>query len=335
MATKAPANTKLASKLRIKTNNLRWVCDPKLIPAKLSSELKPIDGLLGQERALEAVSFGLDIPSAGYNIFVHGDSGSGKHNAIMAFVQARAAKDQQASDWLYVQNFDVEHKPVALRLPACEGARFKSLLDNALNAIAEGLPSLLEGDETKNRQKAIEQDFQQAQEAGFKQINEAAEKQGLGISQSAQGFSVVPVQDGSPMAKEAFDQLPAKDKEKLQKSMQKIQQLLAEFMGETLPEYDKARQDRLKSLYDDVAEAMITHHLKPVREAYGKDQAINDHLTAMADDLTEHTPLLAQLATGTLGGENNNPSSQGPEAVKAAMKRYTANLLVSQDKTCK
>ena len=76
------AATPLARKLRLKTNRLRWVCDPKSIPAKLSSELQPIDGLLGQDRALEAVSFGLDIRSAGYNIFVHGDSGSGKHNAI-------------------------------------------------------------------------------------------------------------------------------------------------------------------------------------------------------------------------------------------------------------
>ncbi len=335
MAKKAPSTTSLANKLRIKTDKLRWICDPKLIPAKLSSELKPINGLLGQERALEAVSFGLDIPSAGYNIFVHGDSGSGKHNAIKAFVQARAASDPQANDWLYVQNFDIEHKPVALKLPACEGTTFKTLLDQALNAIADGLPSLLEGDETKKRQKAIEQDFQQAQETGFKQINAAAEKLGLGISQSAQGFSVVPVKDGAALSQEAFEQLPAKEKEALQKSMQSIQKMLAEFMGETLPAFDKARQDRLKSLYTDVAEAMINHHLKPVRETYGEEEAIINHLSAMAADLTEHTPLLAQLAAGTLGGEGNTPSAQGPEAVKAAMQRYTANLLVSQDKNCK
>ena len=97
--------------------------------------------------------------------------------------------------------------------------------------------------------------------------------------------------------------------------MQNIQKLLGEFMGEELPQLDKARQDRLKSLYNDVAESMITHHLKPVREAYGNDQAIDSHLGALASDLAEHTPLLAQLAAGTLGGENSNPSAQGPEAV--------------------
>lgn len=334
MAKTTPGATPLANKLRIKTDRLRWVCEQKLIPAKLSSELKPINGLLGQERALEAVSFGLDIHSAGYNIFVHGDAGSGKHNAIMSFVQQRAAKDQRAYDWLYVQNFEVEHKPVALRLPACEGAKFKALLDAALNAIADGLPSLLEGDETKNRQKAIEQDFQQAQEAGFKRINAAAAKEGLGISQSAQGFSVVPVKDGAALSKEDFDKLPPKEKEDLQQSMQNIQKMLAEFMGETMPELDKARQDRLKSLYNDVAEAMISHHLKPVQKAYGHNEAIGSHLTAMAEDLAEHTPLLAQLAAGTLGGAQGNPGAQGPEAVTAAMKRYTANLLVSQDKDC-
>jgi lon-related putative ATP-dependent protease len=334
MAKKAQGATPLAKQLRIKTDRLRWVCDPKLIPAKLSSDLKPIDGLLGQERALEAVSFGLDIPSAGYNIFVHGDSGSGKHNAIMSFVKDRAVNDPRASDWLYVQNFEIEHKPVALQLPACQGAQFKSQLDDALNAIADGLPSLLDGDETKNRQKTIEEEFRQAQEAGFKHLNEAAEKEGLGISQSQQGFSVVPMKDGAPMSKEDFDGLPAADRESLQKSMQSIQKLMAEFMGEQLPELDKVRQDKLKSLQNDVAEAMISHHLKPLHKSYGTNDAIGNHLTALAADLAEHTPLLAQLAAGTLGGDDGSPTAQGPEAARAAMKRYTANLLVSQDQDC-
>ncbi len=328
------AVTPLARKLRLKTGQLRWVCDLKSIPAKLSSELEPIDGLLGQERALEAVSFGLDIRSAGYNIFVHGDSGSGKHNAIMAFVSDRAAGDPQGHDWLYVQNFEVEHKPVALRLPSCEGVKFKAALDGALNAIADGLPSLLEGEETKARQKAIEEDFRQAQEDGFKRISEVAEQQGLAISQSSQGFNVVPVQEGAPMSQEVFNQLPAKQKEGLQQAMQDIHKLLAEFMGEQLPLLDKARQDRLKSVYDDVTEAMLSHHLNPVRAAYASDEAISAHLAALAADLAEHTPLLAQLAAGKLGGENGSPAARGPEAVKAAMKRYTANLLVSQEKNC-
>ncbi len=334
MAKKVSAKSGLSGKLRVKTEHLRWVCDPKLIPAKLSSDLQPIDGLLGQERALEAVSFGLDIPSAGYNIFVHGDSGSGKHNAIMAFVKQRAATDERAFDWLYVQNFDVEHKPVALRLPAGQGSAFKTTLDAALNAIAEGLPSLLEGDDTKSRQKAIEEAFREAQEAGFEKLNKQAEKKDLGISQSAQGFSVVPMKEGTPYTQEEFEQLPKKQKEVLQKGMQEIQKSLAEFMGEAIPELDKARQDSLKSLYDEVTDAMVSHHLLPVIEAFGNDEQIKLHLQALAEDLAEHTPLLAQLAAGTLGGEGGGPQSQGPEAVKSAMKRYTANLLVSQDKNC-
>ena len=181
------------NRLRVKASSLRWICDPGLIPAKLSTELTPIDGLLGQERALDAVSFGLDIPSAGYNIFVHGDSGSGKHNAILSFVKQRAELEQRASDWLYVQNFETEHKPVALQLPAGEGRCFKASLDSALSAIAEGLPSLLEGDDTKTRTKAIETEFREKNEAGFKNLSDQAQKKSVGIAQSAQGVSVMPL----------------------------------------------------------------------------------------------------------------------------------------------
>lgn len=331
---KKTAKKSSVSRLRVKPADLRWVCDPKLIPAKLSTELTPINGLLGQERALEAVSFGLDIPSAGYNIFVHGDPGSGKHNAILSFVKERALNDNRAFDWLYVQNFETEHKPVALRLAAGEGPAFKAALDTALNAIAEGLPSLLDGDDTKNRKKAIETEFRAAHEAGFKQISEIAEKQDLGISQSAQGFSVVPMKEGAALTQEEFDKLPKKTKESLQTAMRGVQEQLAEFMGEVLPELDKARQGQLKALHDEVTQTMVSQHLQPVTQQYGSDEAIKEHLTALAGDLAEHTPLLAQLASGTLNQEEGGSPqySQGPEAVKGAMKRYGANLLVSQEK---
>lgn len=321
----------VAKRLRVKTADLRWVCDPKLIPAKLSSELAPIDGLLGQERALEAVSFGLDIPSAGYNIFVHGDPGSGKHNAILSFVKQRALQDDQALDWLYVQNFEVEHKPIALCLPAGTGPGFKTALDAALNAIADGLPSLLDGDDTKSRRKAIETDFRETHEAAFKKISEDAEQQGLAIAQSAQGFSVGPVKDGAALTPEEFEQLPKKQKETLQDSMRAIQGKLSEFMGEELPQLDKARQDQLKALYDEVTQSMVSQHLHPLVKQYGKHSAVDDHLNALAADLAEYTPMLAKLASGTLDqGEGAPQMSQGPEAVKAAMKRYSVNLLVTQ-----
>ena len=332
MAKTAPGNSRLSKKLRVKTQLLRWVCDPALIPGKLSTDLEPIDGLLGQERALEAVSFGLDIPSAGYNIFVHGDSGSGKHNAIMAFVKQRAATEQQSCDWLYVQNFEIEHKPVALQLPAGNGTEFKTTLDAALNAIAENLPTLFEGDDTKSQIKVIEEDFRQAQESGFENINSAAKNKGLGISQTAQGFSVLPLNEGTPYKPEEFEQLPKKQKDTLQKAMQDTQKLLADFMAESIPELDKARQDRLKALYDKVTNTMVSCHLQPVIKAFAHDKAIKAHLQALAADLTEHAPLLAQLAVGKLGGEGGGPQTQGPEAAKAAMKRYTVNLLVSHDK---
>ena len=322
--------------LRVKPADLRWVCDPKLIPAKLSSSLTPINGLLGQERALEAVSFGLDIPSAGYNIFVHGDPGSGKHNAIQSFVKERALKDDKALDWLYVQNFDTEHKPIALCLPGGEGQAFKAAIETALAAVAEGLPSLFDDDDTKSRAKTIEAEFRNANEAGFKKLSNIAEKQDLAIAKTEQGLSVVPMKDGTALTQEEFEKLPKKAKKTLQDNIQGIQQQLADFMSETLPELDKTKQLQLKALYEDVTKAMVSKHLTPVVNRYASDDNIKTHLNALADDLAEYTPLLAQLATGTLNTEQGGSQhSQGPEAVKGAMKRYKVNLLVSQQQNVK
>ena len=160
--------TPLAKKLRIKNDKLRWVCPPSLIPAKLSSDLKPDRRLAGP---------GACARSGGHLVWTYPPRVTTslfmvtrvRANTTRLWRLCRPAlpKTHRPVTGCTCKISRVEHKPVALRLPACEGVKFKSLLDDALNAIADGLPSLLEGDETKNRRKAIEQEFQQAQESGF------------------------------------------------------------------------------------------------------------------------------------------------------------------------
>ena len=91
-------------------------CDPALMDFETTAELTDSADIVGQSRALGAVSFGIDIKQPGFNLFVLGDPGSGRHAAVRRLLEAKAAGEPAPSDWCYVNNFSDPNKPRLLRL---------------------------------------------------------------------------------------------------------------------------------------------------------------------------------------------------------------------------
>ena len=50
-------------------------CDPATFDFKNTDELKPLNTIIGQERAVKALELGLGIRDHRYNIYVAGDPG--------------------------------------------------------------------------------------------------------------------------------------------------------------------------------------------------------------------------------------------------------------------
>jgi len=72
----------MSKKFELKAADLRCICDPKIFKFKNTSEIKPLDGVIGQKRAVQAIEFGLNMKSSGYNIFVTGEEGTGKSTIV-------------------------------------------------------------------------------------------------------------------------------------------------------------------------------------------------------------------------------------------------------------
>ena len=73
-------------------DQVRQRCDPALFHCNSTEELKPVEGIIGQDRALSALRFGLNIPKPGFNIFVSGAAGTGRTTAIKSFLETLAAR---------------------------------------------------------------------------------------------------------------------------------------------------------------------------------------------------------------------------------------------------
>ena len=67
-----------ANKYRLKPGELRKRCNPSSFKFQSTAELKPLTGIIGQDRAIKAISIALDIDSEGYNIYLAGQTEPGK-----------------------------------------------------------------------------------------------------------------------------------------------------------------------------------------------------------------------------------------------------------------
>lgn len=104
-------------KLALAPEQLRRATDPGLFSFASTEELEGLDHIVGQERAVRAIDFGVEIRSKGYNIYAVGPAGSGRTSTVREFLQRRAAKRPAPTDWCYVFNFDDPRSPARCDCP--------------------------------------------------------------------------------------------------------------------------------------------------------------------------------------------------------------------------
>ncbi|HBQ24831.1 MAG TPA: ATP-dependent protease, partial [Syntrophomonas sp.] len=112
-------------KFRLKAKDLRKECKTNIFKFNSTAEVKPLRGIIGQERAVRTLDFGLNIDNPGYNIYLAGVFGTGKTTLAREMLEKKATQEPVPSDWCYVHNFKKPDCPKALELPAGKGKEFK------------------------------------------------------------------------------------------------------------------------------------------------------------------------------------------------------------------
>ena len=112
-------------------NMLRKECDPSSLNFASTAELEPLEDIIGQERAVRAMKFGLKIDTRGYNIFMSGMTGTGKTSYAVNCVKKIAKDEKVPDDWCYIYNFENPNQPKAINLPAGLGKVFKKDMENS------------------------------------------------------------------------------------------------------------------------------------------------------------------------------------------------------------
>src|SRR5690606_33893822 len=116
-----------------------------------TADLEPLQALAGQTRAREAVRLGTEVAADGFNIFAVGPGAARVRESIRGLLQDAAARRPAPSDWVYVNNFAVPHRPTALALPAGRAPALRSAVSGLIEELRAALPALFESEDYQRR----------------------------------------------------------------------------------------------------------------------------------------------------------------------------------------
>lgn len=197
--------------------------DPKLFACESSGELAPYEGIIGQDRALSALKFGLSIVKPGFNVYAAGLAGTGRTTAIKAFLDTLAAKKPVPPDWCYVHNFKDAYYPKALKVPAGMGLDLQKDVKRTVENARKSLVQAFTSKEYTDRRTEITEDFAHKRDAAFEMLGKKAESRGFTLKATPIGLLFVPVsKTGQPITEEEYNKLPARDKEELKRRQEEL-----------------------------------------------------------------------------------------------------------------
>jgi len=132
-----------ADRWKLRPDELEPAIDPAKLGFRTTDELEPLDQVIGQERALRALEFGVGVRHRGYNVYVSGMTGTGRKQLVQRLLEAQASKEAAPDDWVYVHNFDEANSPVALRLASGHGVPLRDALEQIIDRLRQDLPAAL------------------------------------------------------------------------------------------------------------------------------------------------------------------------------------------------
>src|SRR3990170_1088146 len=138
----------------LSAEKLRLVCDASFMHCDTTEGVLPLKEIIGQERAVRALKFGLGIRDRGFNIYVAGFPGTGRTTAVKNFVEEIARVEPAPPDWCYVNNFSNQYEPKAIKLPSGKGKGFRDDVKNLFENVRTALPKAFESEDYTTKREA-------------------------------------------------------------------------------------------------------------------------------------------------------------------------------------
>lgn len=280
----------------VKISDLRKEIDLKALNFKTTEEVKPLETVIGQDRAVRAINFGLAMENNSYNIFVTGIRGTGRTTIVKDLLHKNAAKKTKPHDWLYVYNFENPDQPTALHLNSSNAkhliTKFHRLIKNLKNA----LTTAFESDDYVKQKTLILEESQKKKREMFINLEREAANLNIKIQSAPAGFQTIPVFDKKPLDEVRFQQLPERERLNIEKNITHVQKKLQTMIREAT-RLDRAAEEELQQLNEGTARFIVEANFDDLKEEFKGNNAILKYLNDVIKDIVQNVPAFLNISS--------------------------------------
>jgi lon-related putative ATP-dependent protease len=294
-------------------SELKWTCDTDCFDFDTTDSVTPIEGIVGQHRALKALKIGIDIESPGYNIFITGLSGTGKQTTMRKLLKEFLPKKKlKLNDYTYVNNFRDEDHPSILVFPAGQGRKFKTDIKSTIKFFQETIPQLLEKEPFLSQRKKLITELGKLQKKLMDGFEKKLKKDKLTLGQiktdEATRPEIFAVIENQAVYIQQLDEYVT-SKKITRKAADTFVQKYTDYQDELFTVFKESLkmtqnyQIRLGELESNAVKNLISVSFDDLKNTY-KSKKVKKYLDKVAENVFENLQLFKFEATTQRGGEN-------------------------------
>lgn len=309
-----------------KTGPLRLPPEQLTVPIDLESlgfastdDLEPFKGILGQDRAVEAMHFGVAMRRAGYNMFVMGEPGTGRFSYAMRYLRAEAKRMPTPQACVYINNFEESREPKALHMAAGTATQLIDDIHQLIDNLLATFPAAFEHPAFQQKKSAIDRSFNKRYDTAIDLVERQALERSIVLYRDGQNLVFTPMRDGKGLDEAEFSQLPEAERERFHADIAVLEEILNEALA-SLPQWKRESSNELRELNEQTITDALQPLLQPLTERYCDNPDICAYVQAIHQNLLK---VVVELLV-------DERSEARPEAAKKAalIEHYSPNLIV-------
>ncbi len=310
---------------KLPLEKLRKRTDISALSFKTTDDIECLEKFIGQERAVQAISFGLSVESKGYNIFVLGNPGSGRTSYSLQRLHESAKEKPAPDDWIYAYNFSDPSRPLAINLPAGKGKEMGSAFEELLSELKIAISKAFEKSQYEDAKAQLVKNFQEQVNGLMEEVRAWAGEKGFALKRTPQGFVNIPMIEETTesgdvskreLQQEEFESLSEEKQKELQGKSEEISQRTLDTLRK-IRDLEKALKEEIGKLEAEICRSAITPYLQDVKEKYGTTEILCKWIDALAEDIISNFNIFVAAAKD--------------ESTEIDFSRYTINVFVAND----
>ena len=277
----------MLGKYKVPIKSLRNQCNPDIFPYDTTENWIVTRELIGQDRAMKALKYGLAMKRKGYNIYVSGFTGTGRNSYSYLVAKEFANKKETPMDWCYVYNFKRPNCPKAISMKAGEGIEFRQEIQESIKNIDIEIPKALESKDYEDNKNIIFNQNKKIAESILAELNEYAKKYNFVFKQTDNGILSIPLIDNRPMTEKELNILSDEDMERLGNISLELNQRSFEYI-KRIKEVEIKLRNEINELKEEHVSLVATTYIGPIQVKYRDNERIYDFLLDMKEDIIKN-----------------------------------------------